>query len=164
MKQTLDQIKAFEIAKESIPELQLKVSGSSSGEYGAKVLEYIENSPYSADIEYLGRTTDEQKIELMQRCHAIMVSSIKEGWGLIVSETNSQGTPAVVYDADGLRDSVKHMGTGIVTAKNPVALAQGVVQLLSDQNLYRKLQTNAWQWSRQITFKKSYNDFKEAVA
>lgn len=163
MKQTIDQIKAFEIAKQSIPALKMKLSGNSSGPYGQKVLSYITASPYKKDIQYLGRTTNEQKIELMQRCHAITVSSAKEGWGLIVTEANSQGTPAVVYDADGLRDSVRHEQTGIVTPTNPAALANGIVRLLSDHSLYKHLQQNAWEWSKHVTFDQSYKDFKEAV-
>lgn len=163
MKRTIDQIKAFEIAKKRIPNLKLKVSGSSSGAYGKQVLEYIERSPYRADIDYLGRTTDEQKAELMRRCHAILVTSIEEGWGIIVTEANSQGTPAVVYDVAGLRDSVRHLRTGVVTAENPAGLADGIVTLLKNQQTYQAMRQAAWEWSKTITFDQSYADFKEAV-
>lgn len=160
MKRTLDQIKAFELAKKMLPELRLKVSGDSSGEYGKKVLAYIAASPYKDDIEYLGRTTDKQREELMQRCHAILVTSIEEGWGLIVTEANSQGTPGVAYDVDGLRDSVRNGHTGIVTAANPAALADGIVALIQDTKTYNAIRHNAWQWSKEITFDRSYQDFK----
>lgn len=163
MKGTLDQVKAFEIAKHQIPELQMKLAGDSKGEYGKEVLDYIAKSPFNKDIEYIGRVTDAQKMELMQKAHMIGVSSIKEGWGLIVTEAASQGTPAVVYDADGLRDSVKHKETGIVTDKNPEALAKGIIKVLEDEKLYNRLQTAAWQWSKEITFEQSYKDFKKAI-
>ena len=163
MKRTIEQIKAFELAKKQIPDLKLKVSGSSNGSYGQKVMAYIAQSPYKADIEYLGRTTDAQKTELMQKCHAILVTSIEEGWGLIVTEANSQGTPAVVYDVAGLRDSVKTTQTGMVTAENPAGLSDGIVTLLKDQATYNAMRHNAWQWSKTITFEQSYKDFKEAV-
>jgi len=163
MKRTLDQIKAFEVAKRRIPDLQLKVSGSANSTYGRTVLDYIAASPYAADIEVLGRTTDEQKIELMRRCHAIMVTSVEEGWGLIVTEANSQGTPAVVYDVNGLRDSVQHGRTGLVTAENPAALADGIVSLFEDKNVYAVLRQNGWQWSKQITFEQSYHDLLRII-
>lgn len=163
MKRTIDQIKAFELAKKQIPNLRLKVSGSSSSAYGQKVMAYIAKSPYKKDIEYLGRTTDEQKVELMQCCHVIIVTSVEEGWGLIVTEANSQGTPAVVYDVHGLRDSVKHMKTGLVTAENPAALADGIVTLLHDKKLYKTMQQSGWEWSKTITFDQSYQDFKKIV-
>lgn len=163
MKRTIDQIKAFELAKKRIPNLQLKISGSSSGAYGKKVMDYIAHSPYKSDIEYLGRTTDEQKIELMQKCHAILVTSIEEGWGLIVTEANSQGTPAIVYDVAGLRDSVQHSETGLITAENPAGLADGIVQIFADQQAYLAMRQKGWEWSKQLTFDQSYKDFKQAV-
>ena len=163
MKRTLDQVKAFELAKQHIPQLQLKMAGSSQGEYGQKVLQAIASSPYAADINYLGRVSLNDKIQLMRRAHIICVTSIKEGWGLIVTEAASQGTPAVVYDVDGLRDSVRHNHTGLVTPQHPKALAQAIVQLFGDQDRYESLRRQAWQWSKSITFDQAYKDFRKAA-
>lgn len=163
MKRTIDQIKAFEIAKQSLPHLQMKIGGSTSGSYGKKVLDYVAKSPYKNDIEVLGKVSIETKAELMQRSHLILVTSVEEGWGLIVSEANGQGTPAAVYNVSGLRDSVRNGGTGIVTDANPTSLAAGVVKLLDDPISYERLRRNAWQWSQELTFDKSYTDFKQIV-
>jgi glycosyltransferase involved in cell wall biosynthesis len=163
MKRTLDQIKAFELAKLKIPDLQLKVSGDISGEYGKRVRAYIANSPYSDDIEVLGRTSDVQKQMLMQRSHIITVTSIKEGWGLIVTEAASQGTPAVVYNVDGLRDSVRNGVTGIVTAPNPRRLATGIIEALANPAIYDHMRHAAWQWSTELTPEQSYKDFVTAL-
>jgi glycosyltransferase involved in cell wall biosynthesis len=164
MKRTLDIVKTFEIAKDKIENLKLKIAGSTSGEYAKKVLKYIENSRYKNDIEVLGKVSQEKKIELMQKSHVICVTSIKEGWGLIVTEANSQGTPACVYGVDGLRDSTKNGITGLVSPNgNTSKLAENVVKLLQDKNLYKTLQQNAWQWSKEITFDKSYKDFCKIV-
>lgn len=159
MKRTLDQVKAFEIAKQKLPQLKMKIAGNASSVYGKKVLDYIANSPYSADIEYLGRVSDEERERLMQKSHLITVTSLKEGWGLIVTEAASQGTPAVVYDADGLRDSVRHDQTGVVTNRDPASLADGIVETLQNEERYKKLQDAAWRWSKEITFERSYQDF-----
>jgi glycosyltransferase involved in cell wall biosynthesis len=159
MKQTIDQIKAFEIAKKTIPNLQLLMAGDTSTPYGQRVLEYIAHSPYKNDIQHLGRVPHDKKIELMQRAHIITVSSVKEGWGLIVTEAAGQGTPAVVYDIDGLRDSVRHLETGIITAASPSALADGVCVALSENELYNSMRQKGWDWSKQFTLSRSYNDF-----
>lgn len=164
MKRTADQIKAFEIVKLRVKNAKLKVVGDASGRYGQKVLKMITDSPFAEDIEYLGRVTSQHKIELMQKCHLIMVTSVKEGWGLIVTEAASQGTLAVVYDVDGLRDSVRHNKTGIVAAHNsPDSLAKSAVDLLLDEAKYQELQTSAWQWSKEITFERGYREFKKAI-
>lgn len=163
MKRTMDQIKAFEIAKKSMPDLQLKIAGSVSDAYGLQVLGTIESSQYGADIQYLGRVSEAQKCMLMRRAHVITVTSVKEGWGLIVTEAAAQGTPAVVYDADGLRDSVRDQVTGLTTAATPEALAEGVVELLTDDEFYQDVQKDAWAWSKTMTFDKSYQDFKKVL-
>lgn len=163
MKRTLDQVKAFEIAKQSLPELQLIIAGDDSSDYGQKVVRYCQQSPFAQDITCLGRVSMEQKLELMRRAHVITVTSIKEGWGLIVTEAASQGTPAVVYDVDGLRDSVRQGETGIVTESNSASLAGGVIALLDDKARYQRLREAGWQWSQTITFDQSYQDFKQAL-
>ncbi len=164
MKRTLDQISAFEIAKKQIPNLHLKIVGSTIGSYREKVLRRIAASDYVQDIEYLGHVEEDEKIELMRRSHLILVTSIKEGWGLIVTEANSQGTPAVVYNVDGLRDSVLNGKTGVLTTKNnPASLAREVVVLLQNNVRYAELRNAAWKSSRRFTSENSYNDFMRAV-
>lgn len=157
MKQTLDIVRAFEIAKRRLPELKLLVAGGSEGEYGKKVLEAIRTSPFASDIEYLGRVSPEQKLEAYRRAHVLAVASVREGWGLVVTEANSQGTPAVAYDAPGLRDSVRDGETGIVCGRTPEAMAEGIEALLRDGERYQRMRQAAWDWSRTITFDKSYS-------
>lgn len=158
MKRTLDQVKAFELAKEKIPDLRMIIAGSSSSKYGKKVLKYISNSKHKNDIRYLGRVSKEKKIELMQKCHIILVTSVKEGWGLIVTEANSQGTPAIVYNVDGLRDSVKDGLTGLMCKQNPKDMAYKIIELLKNEKQYDKIQLEAYMWSKEINFDKCYKD------
>ena len=163
MKQTLHQIQAFELARARIPNLKLMLAGDSSGAYGARVLEAIRRSPYRADIQYLGPVSRARKLELMQRCHILLATSVKEGWCLVVTEAASQGTPAVVYNVDGLRDSVRQNQTGLITAPKPAALAAAVTELLADPSRYQQLRHAAWQWSRDLTFDRSYADFTRSL-
>jgi len=164
MKRTLDQVKAFEIAKQTIPDLQLKISGDGNDPYGEKLINYVEHSKYRDDIEYLGRVSPEKRLELMQRSHVITVTSIKEGWGLIVSEAASQGTPATVYDVDGLRDSVVSGVTGMVSKQNtPAALAESVVDILADKQRYIAMQRAGQAMTKPMTFDRCYQDFLYAI-
>lgn len=160
MKRTLDQIRAFEIAKKEIPSLRLIIAGAANGRYGKKIQSMTKMSIYASDIEYRGAVSEKEKQELMQKCHAILVTSVKEGWGLIVTEANSQGTPAIVYDVDGLRDSVQDGKTGVLTeANNPTSLARRIIVLLQNEARYDTLRFAAWQYSRQFNSEISYTDF-----
>jgi glycosyltransferase involved in cell wall biosynthesis len=160
MKRTLHAVKAFEIAKAELPNLRLIVAGAAEGKYGKKVLKVIKKSKYRDSIDYLGKVANEKKIEIMQKAHLIAVTSVKEGWGLIVTEASSQGTPAVAYNVDGLRDAVKNEETGLVTEKNtPNGLAEKIVELMRDKEKYAKLREAGWHWSKEINFDNSYGQF-----
>jgi len=164
MKRTHHIIKAFELAKKAIPELQLIVSGDANCHYGKKVLELIHQSSFSDSIKYLGRVTPEKKIELMQKAHLLCVASVKEGWGLVVTEANSQGTPAIVYDVDGLRDSVVNNKTGIVCdANTPINLAQNSARMLKNKIIYKQIQREGLDFSQNISFINSYEEFKSLL-
>ena len=164
MKRTGHIIRAFEIAKKKMPQLKMVIVGSTNNSYGMRMLRKIEKSPYAGDITMYGRISPEQKKEIMRRGDVIAVTSIKEGWGLIVTEANSQGTPAVVYNVDGLCDSVRHDETGIICQKNtPQNLAENVLMLLQHRKKYDRLRRNAWMWSKNITFDKCYRDFMRII-
>lgn len=165
MKRTLDQVRAFELAKGRLPDLQLVIAGDDSAPYGQQVRRCVEHSHHRADIRVLGRIGVAEKVALMRRAHLLLVTSVKEGWGLVVTEAATQGTPSVVYDVDGLRDSVRNGQTGIVCgSESPAALADEVVDLLTDRERYERLRRAAWEWSRTFTFEQSYSVLSSVIA
>jgi glycosyltransferase involved in cell wall biosynthesis len=164
MKRTAHIVKAFEIAKAKVPDLELVLAGDVNGRYGSKVIALIKKSQYTFSIKYLGKVSTEKKVELMQKSHIIAAASVKEGWGLIVTEAASQGTPAVVYNVDGLRDSVKNGETGIVCEANtPESMAENIVKLLENKEEYERLRSAGWEWSKGINFENSYRQFMEKI-
>jgi glycosyltransferase involved in cell wall biosynthesis len=164
MKRTSQIITAFSRVQAQLPTVRLIVAGQAEGKYGQKILRMIKESPAAQSIEYRGAVNPGQKLELLQQSHLIAATSVKEGWGLIVTEAASQGTPAVVYDVDGLRDAVKNRVTGIVCQHNtPAELAANLVGILQDTNKYQQLQAAALDFSRTVNFDRSYQDFIQAV-
>lgn len=160
MKRTLDAIKGFEVARDNNPILNLKLAGSNNGEYASKIHDYVQRSRHAQAIEILGRVGESKRLELMNNASLILVTSIKEGWGLIVTEANSQGTPAIAYDVDGLRDSIKNDKTGLLVKSGDTdALGLAVNKLLSNTDKYHMMRKQAWLDSHQYTFDNCYQDF-----
>lgn len=90
------------------------------------------------------------------QAHVLIHPSVREGWGLVVIEANAMNTPAVVYNVPGLRDSTKNGVTGLICVQNtPENLAKNVIKLLKDKSLYKTLQRNAHQWSKNFTWDKT---------
>jgi glycosyltransferase involved in cell wall biosynthesis len=164
MKRTLDAIRAFETARALRPELSLVIAGDAESAYAKKISRYVRRSRRRAGISMLGRVSGDERQRLMRQASVILVTSVKEGWGLVVTEANSQGTPAIVYDVDGLRDSVQNGKTGVVVANNDYrAMGRAIVELLKDTSRFATLQENAWQWSKEFTFEACYEDFVRSI-
>lgn len=164
MKRSLHIVKAFEIAKEKIPDLKLVIAGDAKTRYGKKTLDYINNSKYKDSINYLGKVNIDKKIELLQSSHIICATSVKEGWGIIVTEAASQGTSAVVYNVDGLRDSVRDNETGLICQQNtPKNLAKNIINLLENKDKYNTLKFEGWKRSKQFCYNNSYEQFIKII-
>ena len=161
MKRTDHIVKAFEIVKERNPDLELIIAGDYDNPFGKKIVRMIRESKYADAITILGKVSKGKKIELFQKSHILIVTSVKEGWGLVVTEAGSQGMPAIVYDVDGLRDSVRHDETGLICKKNsPEMMAENIGLMLRDKLLYERVRRNAWQWSKEVNFERTLEEFK----
>jgi glycosyltransferase involved in cell wall biosynthesis len=164
MKRTLDAIRAFETARDLRPELSMVIAGDAYSAYAEKVAEYVRRSQHRDGISMRGRVSGEERQALLRQASVILVTSVKEGWGLVVTEANSQGAPAIVYDVDGLRDSVRSGKTGVVVANNDHrAMGRAIVELLTDNRHFATLQENAWEWSKVFTFEACYEDFVRSI-
>ncbi len=74
-----------------------------------------------------GSVGQQEKYELLGRAHALLCTSSREGWGLVVSEAAAVGTPTIGYDVDGLRDSVM-AARGVIVKSDIDSLADAIVE------------------------------------
>ena len=116
-------IRAFGLARRQLPEAQMWVIGSGPEEARLRKMA-------GPGVTFLGRVPEEEKRERLGRAHALVATSVREGWGLVVTEAAASGTVAIGYDVAGLRDSIGASG-GILTPADPASLAAGLVRLLS---------------------------------
>ena len=116
-------IRAFGLARRQLPEAQMWVIGSGPEEARLRKMA-------GPGVTFLGRVPGYEKRERLGRAHALVATSVREGWGLVVTEAAASGTVAIGYDVAGLRDSIGASG-GILTRADPASLATGLVRLLS---------------------------------
>lgn len=117
-------IQAFQQVRASIPDAQMWVIGSGPEEHRLRRLA-------GAGVTFLGHLSDEDKSVRIRRAHVLVATSIREGWGLVVTEAAALGTPTIAYDVPGLRDSVRASG-GALTTPTPAALAARIVRHFRD--------------------------------
>ena len=150
-------LQAFSIIKRELPDAKMWIIGDG---YLRKKLESFERK----NVTFYGYISNEKKYELLGRAHLIVVPAVREGWGLIVTEANAMGTPAIGYDVPGLRDSIRHGETGItIKERSPAALAQQAISLLRDSERLYKYSRSALEFSKQFSWDKSVNLFEEVL-
>ena len=132
-----DAMAAFEILKKKFPDAQMWFMGD--GELLADL-----KSRASHGVYFLGHVSDEERTLRLGRAHVLVATSVREGWGLNVSEAAIRGTPTIGYDAPGLSDSIPMSG-GLVTHPDPESLARALLSFFSGElNLVPKIATQSW--------------------
>ena len=133
-------IEAFIHIKKRIPDAKLWMIGDGA------MRKKLEDKKIDG-VTFFGHVDGEKKYELLSRAHAILVPGVREGWGLVVTEANAMGTPAVGYDVHGLRDSIRDGETGLLCEPDPEAMAEKGVELLHDNILRERLSRKALEWA-----------------
>ena len=154
-KKPQDVIEAFKIVKKEIRDVQLWMVGDG---YLRKKLE-----SKAKDVKFFGYVDRKTRDELVKKAWVIAVPGVREGWGQVVTDANALGTPAVGYNIPGLRDSIKHGYNGLLVDSNPEALADGIIKLIEDDDLRKRLSRNAIEWAKQFSWDKSAEEFKKVI-
>ncbi|KJE75558.1 glycosyltransferase family 4 protein [Ferrimicrobium acidiphilum] len=117
-------LEAFKIVHRQFPKARLWVMGT--GPMEAKL-----RSRAPDGVEFLGWVSDAEKLERLGRVHALLVTSVREGWGLVVTEAAMVGTPSIGYKVPGLCDSIS-ASDGLLSDTDPFALAEVIIASVSD--------------------------------
>jgi glycosyltransferase involved in cell wall biosynthesis len=116
-------VEGFRLIEASVPGAQLWLIGD--GPYR----EEIEKNA-GPNVHVFGRVSSRDREERLTRAHVLVTASVREGWGLNVSEAAACGTPTIGYRAPGLIDSVPASG-GHLVEPNPQALARALTDFFS---------------------------------
>ena len=131
-------IAAFSILKERFPGAEMWIMGD--GPMREKLLKSLPSG-----VEMLGFVSAEERRRRLQLAHVLITTTVREGWGLNVSEASALGTPTIGYDSYGLRDSIPMSGGHIVKC-DPNALGAALVDFFAgDLTLTPRIGTQSWE-------------------
>ena len=113
------------------------------------------------DNLFFERNSKDLKVKLMQKAWALLLPSVKEGWGMVVTEAAACGTPSIVTDVTGLCDSVIDGKTGFIVSKKPSAkdISSKMIKLIEDSDLRKSFFKNSVNWSNNFSWDRSYKNF-----
>jgi glycosyltransferase involved in cell wall biosynthesis len=152
-------IRAFAVVKKEFPDARLMVVGN--GDYLAQLKSLTRSLGLSADVEFPGHVSQQNKVERMRRAHVAVLPSWKEGWGLTNIEANAVGTAVIAADVPGLRDSVRDGESGFLYKHGDIdELARKILMTLKDDNVRERLQRGGLEWADKFNWDDAARKFE----
>ncbi len=130
--------------KEKIPDVKLIVGGK--GELLEFYKSKTEKLGIKDNVEFKGFLTDEEVIEYYQESELFVlpsISSLQEGFGIVVLEALACETPVISTTIVGVSDDVVKTDSGIIIEpKNVKSLEESIVKILTDEKLIKNMGKN----------------------
>lgn len=174
--------KGIDIAVEAVarirkdyPEVRLWIIGKKDQKYVDKNLMPICNKSQlkwqeassdfpEGDIVSWGYVSEQKKLELLSRSWALLFPSVREGWGIPITEAGCVGTPCIAFDSPGIRDAVDYGKAGYLCTENTIdGLAQQMRKVISDKKVYNSKRKKAYQYSSQFQWEGIGKEFEQFI-
>lgn len=115
-----------------------------------------------ADLVSWGFVSEQKKLELLSRAAALVFPSVREGWGIPVTEAGVVGTPSIVYDSPGLRDAVDYGRAGFLCKTNDVdGLYNEMRKVAQFSDEYTKIKIEAYKFSSKFQYERTGKRFEK---
>ena len=120
-----------------------------SGDMEAQLRATAKDAGITDKMVFYGRAQRDEISNIYRRSRILAVPSRDEGFSLVAVEAQLNGTPVIGTNVGGIPQAVRHGHTGmLVRAEDPGAMADAILTLLSDEEQWRQLSTNACSWAR----------------
>ncbi len=124
-------IKAFRLARQARPGIELKIVGIPDGAVRL-------NTVGDSSIHYMPRLTDAEMATLYQESSCVVVVSLQEGFGLPIIEGFGFGSPVITSDLDPMREIAADAAM-LVDPLDVDAIAGAMIAVLSEASLAEAL-------------------------
>jgi glycosyltransferase involved in cell wall biosynthesis len=157
---------AFAELRTYYPDSKLVLAGSMDPDFKQEYEFLISSLKLSNNVVLAGFVTVQEKAKLLQESVALVSGSMHEGFGLIVVEANSQGTPAVTFNVPGYRDLIENGKNGYMVEYPDIkALAGRMRELLGmDLERFRELCSSSLEISKKYSWDQSAADFNAIIS
>lgn len=128
----------------------------------ARLAARIHAEPALGQVSLEGRVSEARKAELLRQAWLLVHTAEHEGWGIGIIEAALCGTPALGYDAPGVRDAVQDGATGVLVSDDD-AFADRWVALAGDPEWRQRLGAAAAERAATFTWARTVDQFLEAA-
>lgn len=142
-------IRVMELAHRQVPELELVIVGE--GYERERIETLISDLDAGNWVRLAGHLSDHDLRSLYRRSWMAVSASVREGWGMTLTEAAACGTPAVATDIAGHSDAVIAERSGLLR-NSDTDLAAAVVDVATDDDLREKLSVGALERATELTW------------
>lgn len=131
-------IQAMRFINEKSPNTNLIIIGDGPDRNELEALVHEFN--LEACTHFIGKVSNQEIPEYMAQADVFALPSLSEGFPLVIAEAMASGLPIVTTNVGGLPELIKNGENGfVVDSRSPRALAEKILLLLDDINLYKKI-------------------------
>ncbi len=141
-----------------IPDATLSVVGNGDHNYEKELKQLVTDLKLNEHVLFMHLGMHDSlmnKVKIMQEAWVLVFPSSREGFGLVVVESNACGTPTIATNVPGLQETVLNNETGILVPRDVDALADSIKSMLRDNEFREKLSKQAFEWSKQFDWDKT---------
>ena len=135
--------------RKNVPDLELVIVGE--GFERDLILSTIAEYHAQDWVQLAGRVSDEELRSLYRRAWVAASASIREGWGMTLTEAAACGTPTVATNISGHADAVDVGRSGLLATTDD-ELIQIMTSVLTNTELRSKLQQGALDRAAELTW------------
>lgn len=148
------------------PEARLVLAGKMDPDFQQEYDFLINSLKLSKNVLFKGFVSTEEKTQLMQESLALVSASMHEGFGLIVVEANSQGTPALTFNVPGYRDLIENGKNGFMVDYPEIRSFAGRMREILGMELekYKELCQSSLVTSRKYSWDQTADDFQNIIS
>jgi glycosyltransferase involved in cell wall biosynthesis len=135
--------------RERVPDVELVIVGE--GYERDRIVDTVRACGAEGWVTLAGRVSDDQLRDLYRRAWLAVSVSVREGWGMTLTEAAACGTPTVATDIAGHADAVARDRSGLLRSSDP-DLVDAISSVLTDQALRSRLQQGALERAAELTW------------
>ncbi|BDR92707.1 glycosyltransferase family 4 protein [Vulcanisaeta souniana] len=144
-------IKAMNIVKDEVKDAELIMAGPDEGLIN-QLINYADR--HGIKMKYLGVVDEEQKHELYLRSRVYALPSTYEPFGITLLEAGIHATPSTITGNGGQLHAAPPEKASLWTEPKPEKYAKTITQLLTDDELWKKLSQGAYEHAKNLTWNK----------
>lgn len=155
-----DLLRALVRTKQAVPDLRAAIVGD--GPYRAEYVALSESLGASSWVHFTGRAGDDELVGWYRKAWVVASASLREGFGLTLTEAAACGTPVVATRIPGHVDAVAEDVSGLL-ASSTTELGDLLAEVLTDHDLRKRLSEGALEHSAHFRWERAAATLLDAL-